>query len=125
MIIIRRLEELKIGGFADAIQTTAYWPKYWEESWKLEGTCCHSNSIERPSVNVGVKNSQGVIITIIIASKRYRGARNPGKSGRHVDRSTAEIGLNAGKMRSLPLGLQWNLPVTAIVKTHTESKIDK
>ena len=30
--------------------------EYWEESWKLEETCCHSNSSEKPSVNVDVKN---------------------------------------------------------------------
>ena len=35
-------------------------PEYWEESWKLEGTCCHSNSSERPSANADVKKSQGV-----------------------------------------------------------------
>ena len=39
-----------------------YWdrPEYWEESWKLEDTWCHSNSIERPSAKTDVKNSQGV-----------------------------------------------------------------
>ena len=35
-------------------------PEYWEESWRLEETCCHSNFRERPSANVDVKNSQGV-----------------------------------------------------------------
>ena len=30
-------------------------------SWKLELTCCHSNSDERPSAKADVKNSQGVI----------------------------------------------------------------
>ena len=35
-------------------------PKYWEESWRLEETCCHLNSSERLSVNADVKNSQGV-----------------------------------------------------------------
>ena len=33
-------------------------PEYWEESWRLEKTCCHSNSSEKPSANAGVKNSQ-------------------------------------------------------------------
>ena len=39
-----------------------YWdrPGYWEESWKLEKTCCHSNINERSSVNTDVKNSQQV-----------------------------------------------------------------
>ena len=39
-----------------------YWerPEYWEESWRLEETCCPSNSSERPSANADVKNSQGV-----------------------------------------------------------------
>ena len=39
-----------------------YWerPEYWEESWRLEETCCHSNSREKPPVNADVKNSKGV-----------------------------------------------------------------
>ena len=35
-------------------------PEYWEESWKLEETCCHSYSSERPSANADVKKSKGV-----------------------------------------------------------------
>ena len=26
-------------------------PEYWEESWRLEETCCHSDSSEKPSAN--------------------------------------------------------------------------
>ena len=39
-----------------------YWkrPEYWKESWRLEETCCHSNSSEKPSVGADVKNSKGV-----------------------------------------------------------------
>ena len=33
---------------------------YWEESWRLEATCRHSNSSERSSANTDEKNSQGV-----------------------------------------------------------------
>ena len=35
-----------------------YWkrPEYCEESWRLEETCCHSNSSEKPSANADVKN---------------------------------------------------------------------
>ena len=32
-------------------------PEYWEESWRLEKTCCHSNSSERPSALADIKNS--------------------------------------------------------------------
>ena len=38
-----------------------YWerPEYWEESWRLEETCCHSNSSERQlTANTDVKNSK-------------------------------------------------------------------
>ena len=35
-------------------------PEYWEESWRLEETCCHSSSSERPSANADMKNSQWV-----------------------------------------------------------------
>ena len=36
-----------------------YWerPEYWEESWRLEETGCHSNSREKPSAKTDVKNS--------------------------------------------------------------------
>ena len=36
-----------------------YWerPEDWEESWRLEETCCHSNSCEKASANANVKNS--------------------------------------------------------------------
>ena len=39
-----------------------YWkrPEYWEESWRLEETCCHSNSSEKPSAKADAKNSKGV-----------------------------------------------------------------
>ena len=45
-----------------------YWkqPEYWEESGRLEKTCCHSNSSERPLVNADVKNSNEKIMIIII-----------------------------------------------------------
>ena len=33
-------------------------PECWEESRWLEGTCSHSDSSERPSVNAGVKTPQ-------------------------------------------------------------------
>ena len=32
-------------------------PEYWEESWRLEETCLHSNSSEKSSANAGAKNS--------------------------------------------------------------------
>ena len=39
-----------------------YWERieYWEESWRLEETCCHSNSSEKPSANTDVRDSKGV-----------------------------------------------------------------
>ena len=40
--------------------------KYWEESWRLEETCCHSDSSGKLSANAGVKNYQmGKIITML------------------------------------------------------------
>ena len=33
-------------------------PEYWEESWRLEETCCHSNKSWKPSANAHLKNSQ-------------------------------------------------------------------
>ena len=37
------------------------------ESWRLEETCYYSNPSEKPSVNAGVKNSQIIIIIIILS----------------------------------------------------------
>ena len=34
--------------------------EYWEESWRLGETCCHSNANEKPSAKTDAKNSQGV-----------------------------------------------------------------
>ena len=33
------------------------WPEYWGESWRLEETCCHSNSSEKPSANADVEKN--------------------------------------------------------------------
>ena len=33
-------------------------PEYWEESWRLEEACCHSNFNDKPSLNACVKNSK-------------------------------------------------------------------
>ena len=61
--LIKGRGDLEIRGRVGTIKTTGllilidyYRPEYW----RLEGTCCHSNSSERPSSNVDVKNSQGV-----------------------------------------------------------------
>ena len=39
-----------------------YWKRseYWEESWRLEETCCHSNSSEKTLAKIDVKNTQVV-----------------------------------------------------------------
>ena len=54
-----------------------YWerPEYWGESWRLEETYCYSNSGEKPSAKVDVKNSEIskiIIIIIIIIIDVYR-----------------------------------------------------
>ena len=45
-----------------------YWerPEYWEESGRLEDTCCHSDSSEKPSANADGKSSNEWIKLIII-----------------------------------------------------------
>ena len=44
--------------------TSGYNPNDREESWRLEETCCHWKSSERPPANTDVRNSQGVKIII-------------------------------------------------------------
>ena len=62
--LIQGLEDLEIRGKVETIQTTAFFfldrPEYWEASWKLEETCCHSNSSQKPSASTGMKNSQKI-----------------------------------------------------------------
>ena len=49
------MEDLEIRGRVETTQTIALLrSEYWEESWRLEKTCCHSNSSERPSVSADV-----------------------------------------------------------------------
>ena len=61
--LLKGLDDLEIGGRVETIQTTALLRTpnfiYWEESWRLEETCCHSNSSEKTSANTDVKNSKG------------------------------------------------------------------
>ena len=60
--LLKGQEDLEVGGGVETIQMTALLrtPEYWEESWRLEETCCHSNSSEKLSANTEVKNCKGV-----------------------------------------------------------------
>ena len=51
--LLKGLEDLEVGGRVER-------PESRDESWRLEETCCHSNSSEKPSANTDVKNSKGV-----------------------------------------------------------------
>ena len=65
---VKGSEKFEMRTRVGTIQITAlYRPEYREESWRLEETCGHSGSNERPSVNAGVENSQRS--TEIIISK--------------------------------------------------------
>ena len=64
--LVKRLEDLEIKGQVETIQTTQDHPDYsrlhpdkWRPS-RLEETCCHLNSCERPSANTDWKNLQRV-----------------------------------------------------------------
>ena len=50
--LLKGLEDLEVG---DRVEH--YWklPEYWDESWRLKETCCHSISSEIPSVYADVK----------------------------------------------------------------------
>ena len=54
-VLVQGLEDLEIRGQVKTIQTTVL--EYREESWRLEGTCSHSDSSGQTSANAGVKNS--------------------------------------------------------------------
>ena len=53
-VLAQRLEDLETSGDFPKYDR----PGYWEESWRLEGTCCHSDSNGKPSAIVPVKNFQ-------------------------------------------------------------------
>ena len=50
--LVQGLEDLGIRGWVGAYPKytiVEIGKKYWEESWRLEKTCCHSDSCEKPS----------------------------------------------------------------------------
>ena len=52
--LLNGLDDLEVGGSS---KQQHYWerPEYWEESWRLEGTCYHSDFIEKPSADPELK----------------------------------------------------------------------
>ena len=60
--LVQGLEDLEIRGRVEAskLQDCCDRPEYWEESWTLEETCCHSNSSEKSSAKADVKNYQEI-----------------------------------------------------------------
>ena len=55
--LLKGLEDLEIGGWLKTVKMTALLTEYWEASWRLKETCCHSNSSEKPSAYADLKNS--------------------------------------------------------------------
>ena len=60
-------EGLEVWGHKRPSKLQHFWERldYWEESWRLGVTCCHSNSSKKPSANADKKNSIIIIIIII------------------------------------------------------------
>ena len=59
--MVQGLEFLEIRWREETIQTTAFLrSEYWEESWRVKETCCHSNYSKKPLANIGVKTFKGV-----------------------------------------------------------------
>ena len=58
--LVQGLDDLKISGRVETIQTTALLrsDRILRRVWRFEETCCHSDSSEKPSGNAGVENSQ-------------------------------------------------------------------
>ena len=52
------LEDLEIRGQVETIQTSGF-QRSARILWRVLETCCHSNSCEKPSTNVGVKSLKG------------------------------------------------------------------
>ena len=47
--LLKGLEDWEVGGRVETIQITTLLrkPEHWEESWRLEETCCHLDSSEK------------------------------------------------------------------------------
>ena len=60
--LLKGREDLEVGGLVETIQMTAMLrtARIQRRTWRLEETCCHSNSSEKPSANTDVKNSKRV-----------------------------------------------------------------
>ena len=54
--LLKGLEDLEVGSWRTSGDHPNCWDwsEYWEETWRLEETCCHSNSCERPLANADV-----------------------------------------------------------------------
>ena len=55
-VLLKGLEDLEDGGQAETIQTTAL--RLARILRRVLETCCHSNSSEKPSAKIDVKNSR-------------------------------------------------------------------
>ena len=53
--LLKGLEDLEVGGRVETIQTTTLLRT--ARILRLEETCCHSDSREKPSANADLKNS--------------------------------------------------------------------
>ena len=65
--LLKGLEDLEVSGRVETIQKNSIAEDGQNTetvSWRLEETCCHSNSSEKPSANTDVKNSRGVNMII-------------------------------------------------------------
>ena len=51
-----------IGSLGTVTKELVLWLEDLDIRSQLEKTCCYSDSSERPSANIGVKNLQGIII---------------------------------------------------------------
>ena len=67
-VLLKGLEDLELADGWRPSKRQHYWERteYLEESWRLEETCCHSDSSEKPSANADEKSSNEWIIIIII-----------------------------------------------------------
>ena len=67
----RGLEKFEIWGQSRQSKLQHCWerPEYWEESWRLEEICCHSDITESPSTNADVRNSKVIIYIYKVQDK--------------------------------------------------------
>ena len=108
--LLKGLEDLKLADEWRPSKLQHYWERleYWEESWRLEETCSHSNSNNRPSAKTNEKINNNNIIWPIKktdvknrpSGRRQSGRKTKTDTGRDKRNGHVSINLKSDLLHS-------------------------